>query len=85
MVSRKMSRRFALRSPAEDAHRVVDVARIDRIALLEQTVELRQHAAGELALAPRRPGSGSSPAERDAHAERALDGSQVLVVVAEQT
>ena len=65
----------------QDAHRVVDVARIDRVPLLEEPVELLHHAAGELALhrvaldvnAPRR--------GRDAHAEQPLEAPQVLVLL----
>src|SRR5581483_8145895 len=59
----------------EDAQRVLDVGAVDGVALLEEPVELREHAARELDL------------ERVADQgkrELALEELHVLVVLAEQ-
>ena len=68
----------------EDAERVLHVGGVDRVALLEEAVELRQRAAGQLAR-DRVAVDGERPvAHVDAHAELALEELHVLVVLAEQ-
>src|SRR5439155_22577509 len=68
----------------ENADRVVHVGGVDRVALLEEAVELDEEAAGRLS-----PERVARPAERlvgdvDANPDVALERLQVLVVLAEQ-
>ena len=68
----------------DDADGIVDVARVHRETTLENAVELRQHARGELARRLVAADRHRLAADADADAERALDRLQVLVVVAEE-
>jgi hypothetical protein len=66
----------------KDAHRVVHVARIDGIALLEEPVELPHHSARELALNRITLDVDASRGGRDAHTEQSLEAPQVFVLLA---
>src|SRR5262249_5144706 len=68
----------------EDAQRVLHIRQVDRIALLEQAVELGEGAAGELRLERVAVHREQALADLDADAELALQQFQVLVVLAEQ-
>src|SRR5262249_28029612 len=68
----------------EDAQGVLHVGCVDRVALLEQAVQLRQRARGELSR-HRVAIDGERPVtDVDANAQLALEELTVLVVVAQQ-
>jgi len=69
---------------ADDSNRVLDVARIDRVAVLQQIVNLADHFARERLLRVRARNSERGAGDADANAERGLDGADVCVMLAEQ-
>src|SRR5262245_1501206 len=68
----------------QDAQRVLHVGGVDRIALLEEAVELRERAPGELGLDGVAVQREQALADFDPHAELALEQLHVLVVLTEQ-
>ena len=68
----------------EDPERVLDVRRVDRVALLEEAVELLEHAAGELRVDRIARDGERALADVDPHVERALEEVHVLVVLSEE-
>ena len=68
----------------EDAQRVVDVGGVDRIAALEEPVELEEDAAHELGLQRVAVQREGRVGDVDAHAHLSLERLHVLVVLAEQ-
>ena len=69
---------------ANNSNRVLDVARIDRVAVLQQIVNLADHFARERLLSVRARNSERSAGDADANAERGLDRADVCVMLPEQ-
>ena len=69
---------------ANNSNRVLDVARIDRVAVLQQIVNFADHLAGERLLGVRTGNPERGAGDADTDAERRLDGAHVRVMLAEQ-
>ena len=69
---------------ANNSNRVLDVARIDRVAVLEQIVNLADHLARERLLGVRAGNSQRGSGHANPDSQRRLDSADVRVVLAEQ-
>src|SRR5208282_1918525 len=69
---------------ANNSNRVLDVARIDRVAVLQQIVNLADHLARERLLGVRARNSQRGSGHANPDSQRRLDSADVRVVLAEQ-